>query len=63
MDDDQEIEVSEDNPVVVFVNRVKFLIQTDDRLSVAECIGALYILAHELAQLALEDDNESSEQD
>lgn len=57
MDDDQDVEA----PVVVFMNRVKFLIQTDDRLSVAECIGALYILANELAQLVLESVDDESE--
>lgn len=38
----------------VLVDRLRYLIRTDENLTVAECLGALYIVMHELAQCALD---------
>jgi len=45
-----EVEAApEENHVARFMNRVKYLLMTDPDLSVAEAIGCLHMLAHELA--------------
>jgi hypothetical protein len=59
MTDDQVTEQEDRPPVLLFMDRVQFLMKTDDRLTVAECIGALHLLAYEAAQYAFEDNNES----
>ena len=43
-------------PVLVFIDRVKFLIKTDEDLTVAECVGALHLIAHELCKCAFEEE-------
>ena len=49
---------SEPAPIQVFIDRIKFLIKTDDQLTVGECIGALHLIAHELAACALSNADE-----
>jgi hypothetical protein len=44
------------SPVLVFMDRVKFLIKTDEHLTVIDCVGALHIIAHELAMYAISDE-------
>ena len=41
--------VEERHHIQRFMDRVRYLIVTDEDLNVAECIGALHMLAHELA--------------
>lgn len=63
-------EVSEANPVEEthhvprFMQRVRYLLMTDEDLSVSEAIGALHMLAHELASHGVFPDwHEDSEED
>jgi hypothetical protein len=50
MSDVQEADpIEERHHIQRFMDRVKYLIMTDPDLSVAECVGCLHMLAHELA--------------
>lgn len=46
---DQADPIESRNHVQRFMDRVKYLLMTDPDLSVAEAIGCLHMLAHELA--------------
>jgi hypothetical protein len=48
----------ERTPVLIFMDRVKFLIKTDENLTVAECVGALHLIAHELCKCAFEEEED-----
>ncbi len=41
-----------------FMDRVKYLIKTDEHMTAAECVGCLFLLAHELAACVFDDDEE-----
>ena len=49
--------MSERAPIQVFMDRIKFLIKTDENLTVGEVIGALHLIAHEVAACSLSDDD------
>ena len=44
-----EVPPEDRHHVQLFMDRVRYLMLTDEKLSVAECIGCLHMLAHELA--------------
>ena len=53
-----EVNQNEDRaPVLVFMDRIKFLIKSDENLTVAECVGALHLVAYELCKCAFEEEN------
>lgn len=49
MNAEQSDPLEERHHIQRFMDRVKYLIPTDSDLKVAECSGALHMLAHELA--------------
>jgi hypothetical protein len=50
MNEVSEVDPTEEtHPVPRFMQRIRYLITTDPDLNVAEAVGALHMLAHELA--------------
>ena len=39
-----------------FIDRIRYLIKTDPDMTVAECIGCLFMVAHEVAACAFEEE-------